>query len=147
MAAIYERDVIVFSHALAGEKVSLDELAQVLSKMLENLASSLGDEGRARRIFLESMPVGKRRAFTALLPRPTKRKGAPKRIEDAMLLTIWECWQRSNPIGTKEDFGKWWSKSELRVSMKKDGRKVARLIEPKSVVRRLNRTLQKQRGQ
>lgn len=130
---ITAREITALGEALAGEKFSLDDLRHGLSKMVENLASSLGDRKKARRIFLESCPEDVRPVFEALLPRP-KRGRAPDRPADRLgrtqLLTVWEIWSSQNGSNKTEFdafFQKW------------SGRKLGK----GSIVRRLNLALQK----
>jgi hypothetical protein len=146
VADLNSREFIAFAHALAGEKVSLDDLSNALTKMLGNLTPHVGGNRRkARAVILQSTPAKPaylRGVFAALLTLPS--------LDDVQLLTIWEIWHRQNPAGSAEDFGRWWADSPLREGMRKDakkkGGKIARLNEPRSAAKRLKRVLEKQNG-
>jgi hypothetical protein len=142
VVALNSQEAIALAHALAGEKVSLDELSNALTKMLDNLMPYFGGNRRkARPRILNSLPKQPayiRGVFAALLTLPS--------FDDLELLTVWEVWRDENPTGTEEEFGRWWAKAPLRESLKKDGSKIARLNSPRSAAKRLTRALDKQGG-
>jgi hypothetical protein len=69
---------------------SLDELERIIRQMHDNLSARIGDEKRARRIFLDAWPPRERRIFAAMLMRDRGRPpGDGGRVASKNEMLLW----------------------------------------------------------
>ncbi len=89
---------------------SLDELGRIARKAVDNLSARIGDEKRARRVFLDAWPRRERRVFAALLVRP---RGRPSRNTGIVarknwgLVTLYKWKQTQDPTLSPWKFARW----------------------------------------